>query len=446
MLIILKKLTSLASIDKSIIYAVLSRLWQAFAGIISMLLIASYFTPELQGYYFTFSSLLALQVFIELGLYVVVVNITSHEWSKLALDNDGYIYGDETALSRLVSFGRKLVKWYGVASIAFFFVASAVGYYFLSQNTVSNVNWHGPWLFSVFISSILLVFMPLISILEGCNQVEKVFQYKLIEVVVSNFTLWIFFVLGLGLWSVAARLFISLLVLSFLVFIKYKKFFKVFIQCTVTKCINWKDEVFPMQWKLGLQGVVNYFMYSLYTPVIFFYYGAIEAGKMGMTLQLFSAMQGLALAWLQTRVPEFGNLVAKNKIIDLNKLWKRMTVISLLVFFILSLFSFIVLMFLDNYYVQIADRLLNLELFIILSLSGLIAIWVQASAYYWRAHKEEPLGIAGAIPGLINGALVWFCGKNYGVIGALGANLVTLVIISYPLANYLKASVSKKYH
>ena len=77
--------------------------------------------------------------------------------------------------------------------------------------------------------------------------------------------------------------------------------------------------------------------------------------------------------------------------------------------------------------------------------TGLLALWVQCAASYWRAHKAEPLGFSAAIPGLINGALVWWLGMNYGAAGAIAAYLLMLALISTPLSLYLKYKVTHAY-
>ena len=58
-------------------------------------MISWYLTAELQGYYYTFTSLIALQVFLELGFSIVVTQFASHEWANLNLDKNGYIVLEE---------------------------------------------------------------------------------------------------------------------------------------------------------------------------------------------------------------------------------------------------------------------------------------------------------------------------------------------------------------
>ena len=108
-----------AEINRAVFYALLLRSWQLAAGAVSALLIATQFSPSEQGFWYTFSGLIALQSFFELGFSTAVINMASHEWSKLSLDEAGGIAGDSAALSRLSSLGRLLFCWYGLASLLF---------------------------------------------------------------------------------------------------------------------------------------------------------------------------------------------------------------------------------------------------------------------------------------------------------------------------------------
>jgi hypothetical protein len=51
----------------------MSRVWGLLAGPVTMFLLASRFSPEQQGYYYTLSCLLALQIFFNMGLLFVIL-------------------------------------------------------------------------------------------------------------------------------------------------------------------------------------------------------------------------------------------------------------------------------------------------------------------------------------------------------------------------------------
>ena len=92
-----RRLINRMEVDRAVFYAVSQRVWQVAAGPVSMLVITQFFTEDLQGYFYAFASLMALQAFFELGLHAVVVPLVSHEFAHLTLTNEGRLVGDEAA-------------------------------------------------------------------------------------------------------------------------------------------------------------------------------------------------------------------------------------------------------------------------------------------------------------------------------------------------------------
>jgi O-antigen/teichoic acid export membrane protein len=441
---LLLNLAERLGIDRAVFYALLARGWRAIGGLISILLIAKFLTPETQGYYFTFQSLIALQVFVELGLVVVVVSVTSHEWAKLQLNEEGVIIGDLEGLSRLVSFGRKLASWYAVAAVVFVLLVAPAGALFLAKKGGVE-GWLGPWIFAVLFQAMLLWTAPFQALFEGCNQVVAIQRFQLWQGILANVVLWICLASGAGLWSVAALIGSQAAITMYYLGILQRSFFLPFWYQPSGPRIDWRVEVWPMQWRLAVQGVVNYFVYSLYTPVVFHYHGAVEAGRFGMTWQVFTVLQVLGLAWVQTRVPRFGMLIARRDFAGLDILWRHTAQLAMGVF-ALGMGAFLLFQIILNHFdLEFGRRLLGTEITALLLPTGLLAMWVQCAASYWRAHKAEPLGFSAAIPGLINGALVWWLGMNYGAGGAIAAYLIMLFLISTPLALYLKQKVTRDY-
>jgi hypothetical protein len=83
-------------LDRPTVYAISNRLWGSASGLVTAVLVASYFTPELQGFYFTFLSLLTLQTFVELGFGELLQQFVSREWAMISSSNRS-----ERALDRL---------------------------------------------------------------------------------------------------------------------------------------------------------------------------------------------------------------------------------------------------------------------------------------------------------------------------------------------------------
>jgi hypothetical protein len=64
---IIYEITKLFGIDDSIFYTIVARLIQAGGGLISVFLTAKFLSIEEQGFFYTFGSVLAIQIFFVIG-------------------------------------------------------------------------------------------------------------------------------------------------------------------------------------------------------------------------------------------------------------------------------------------------------------------------------------------------------------------------------------------
>lgn len=428
----LNRLLHHAEVDRAVLFGLLTRFWQMLTGPVTLLLIARHMKPEVQGFYYTFASLLALQSFVELGFYVVIINVASHEWASLKLDNIGRICGESHALSRLVSLGRLTFKWYAAASAIFVVGVGAAGFVFFSQKSYPGIHWQFPWLVLVLLAGGTLWALPFNSLLEGCNQMGTVNRFRLSQVVLETAALWIVLTLGGGLWAAVASGAVKWLRDLYLLLVQYRKFFEPFFRHPDGAQISWKDEVFPMQWRLALAGVVNYFAFSLFTPVMFQYHGAVVAGQMGMTWTIVGAVQAVALIWVYTKVPKFGMLIAQKDFVELDRYWLRTSLVSIVVVCAGAVGAWTLFYALNMWHIRFADRLLGpLPLGLLLT-SVVLMQFTQCETAYLRAHKREPLMVLSVVTGILSGGAVWFLGRRFGPTGAAAGYLAVIAFVNLP--------------
>ena len=101
-----RRIAHLVGLDRAIAYTVLARGWAGVSGLITVALIARRLSPAEQGYYYTFGSLVALQIVFELGFSVVILQLATHEVAHLTIDASDRIFGPDAAHSRLASILR----------------------------------------------------------------------------------------------------------------------------------------------------------------------------------------------------------------------------------------------------------------------------------------------------------------------------------------------------
>lgn len=433
-------------LSRAVVFSVLLKSWQAGAGLLGLFLIGMYFPPEVQGFYYTFASLVALQSFVELGLYLVISNVASHEWSRLRLAEDGSIEGDPQALSRLVSLGRFVFKWYAVAALVFFVLAGGGGYWFLGKAQAPGVHWQTPWLLHIAFSSLLLWCMPFLSLLEGCEQVAPVAKFRVWQSFASNVSFWAAIVTGANLWAAPALSSISTVFCIYYLLVRRRHFFRPFFKPPVTACIDWKIEILPMQWRLGLQGVMNYFVFSLFTPVMFHFHGPVVAGQMGMSLQLIGAVQSIASIWIMANAPRFGILIARREFDQLDAEWRKATLlaVSMMLVGIVLLLGTLYLM--TVMHLELANRVLSPLAFALLAVGAVFSLWGSSLSVYLRAHKKEVLLTTGMLSGVVMGVLVWKLGAHFGPLGASASYLFVFSCVSFPMVFYAWGTARREWH
>ncbi len=423
--------------DRATAYALLTRSSQAISGAVTLLLIAYFFSPELQGYYYVFASLLALQSFLELGLYVVIINLSSHEWSKLRLDESGAVVGVTVALSRLAGITRFVAKWYAIVSLLFFLGVGVAGYTFLSRSQSSDVLWRGPWVAAMAPAAIQLWLMPLLSLLEGCDQVVAINRFRFLQSITEALAMWALLAAGAGLWVTAGSLGVKVATTIVFLGVRYRRFFESVLAASGLEQIHWKSEIWPMQWRLAVQGAVNYLMFSLFNPVMFHYHGPVVAGQMGMTLQVIAVVQLMSLAWIQTKVPRLGMLAAKREYKEMDRIWWQASKWSFGFALAGSLIVWITVLILCEYRVWVCSRLLGpLPTALFLAAYGLQLISLSQGAYL-RAYAREPFLVVGVVGGPLVAGLVLLLGRDYGPIGAAAAYVLAVGVVLLPMTTLI---------
>ena len=233
-------------INRALVYGILNSGWRFASGPITFILIAKYFTKETQGYYFTFSSLMALQTLIELGLGSVIINFSSHEWSKLRLNENGEIDGDRSACSRLASLGQFSLKWFSIGGVIFTIAVSIWGLQFFSEKSTSGVDWRGPWIGLCISTGITIALTPLWFLLEGCNQVSNAYLFRMYQGICMSLIAWIAVMMGAELWAAVLSTILGILLALYFLYKKYRHFYLSIFSFNVENRISWREELLPM--------------------------------------------------------------------------------------------------------------------------------------------------------------------------------------------------------
>lgn len=396
---------------------------------ITAVLIIRFFSPAVQGFYYTFANILGLQIFLELGLSAVINTFAAHEWARLSLNREGAIRGDPHSLSRLKSLTQKVLRWYLIGGGLLFVLLVVVGIWFFgARDDVSAVSWKYPWLVMCLLASVGFILTPAWALLTGCGQLATLNAFRLVEIVVRYTVLWGCMAMGASLWSVVGAIGVSTAAGWFFLFVRYRQFFRTLLVRTSGNEFSWLKELAPLQFRIAVSWISGYFIYSLFAPAMFHFHGAEEAGKMGMTWAFLIGLSGIAGTWLQVKSPEFAMMIARKEYGPLDSAAWRTALVGISVFLFGSVIGVAALLLLEMHRPDIAGRMIPLGPIAVLLVAELLHQVSQVQSTYLRAFKQEPFLWVSVVMAIVIGVGTVWLTPGLGAYGPAVSYLAGMVI------------------
>lgn len=444
----LRKIAHTIGLDHAIAYTVLARGWAGISGLITVALIARTLSPPEQGYYYTFGSLVALQIIFELGFSVVILQLATHEVAHLTIDGSEVITGPDAAHSRLASILRKSVKWYTVAAVLMACFLIPAGWHFFSSNPDIHhpVAWRLPWICVVLASSVTFQIDPIFSFLEGCGYVARVARTRLTQSITGGLLAWCALLSHHGLFAPA--LLISGQAIAGIYWISRRRrlLFHLFRHPVGQHAIDWWQEVWPFQWRIAISYACGFFIFQLFNPILFKYWGPAAAGRMGMSLSLSNAIGTIAIAWISTKAAPFGAMIARREYAALDRLFFR----SVLQTVVLCCLGTVAVLsgdvILGHLHMPFAQRLLPPLPFAFLLIAMIINQVVNSMALYLRAHKQEKFLVLSIVGAICLTLSTYFLGRSYAAMGMVSGQLALAVILGLGGGSYVFFKYRRLWH
>lgn len=430
-------------LDRAVFLGVLVRTWSFIAGPLTLLLIATHFSPVVQGYYYTFGSLLGLVTFLEMGLSGVLIQCVSHEWAHLHLEGQ-VPRGDARALARTASLFQFGVKWYGFGGLVLTLLLGIVGLIFMSRSPDMGVAWRGPWIVVCIASGLNFAAIPFFSILAGCNQYANANQWRFEQAVLMSLATWTTILLGGGVWTLPACLGASAISAAHLVFVTYRVFYRS-LWAVPPEAGVWKAEVLPFQWRVALSSLSGIFVYNLFTLVLFQYQGAVVAGQMGMTWTILNTISDVALTWVAVRMPLFGISISRADYAALDSAFLRASKVTMMVLLVGLASAVGGIGLLNAIGHHLAVRLLPPADAALFAIALVGAGCVSILTMYLRAHRRDPLLKLSLLTAVACGLSTVFLGSRYGATGMAAGWVVLQCLVLLP-DTYVFLRCRKEWH
>lgn len=424
----------------TVISALGVRSWSIGSNAITLVLVSALLSPVERGYYFTFLSLVMLQVFVDMGLSTVAVQFIGHEFSKLQWDERGDVHGDQTAAGRFRAIVRLTCRWYGFGSAAVFVVLLVGGFVVFGGGVSApqGMGWLGPWLLYAATASLNLWWTPVIAAIEGSGRVAAANKLRLRAAVAGSLACWASLLADGGLYSVG----LMQGSIAVVTFTQLWRGWPCLLRMATASTgpapgpLDYRKEIWPMQWRIALSWMAGYFIYALYNPVVFRFHGAEAAGRMGLTLSLVNAVGALGGAWLGSSAPTFARLIAERRWSELDGTFRRVTVASTLFIVTLSVLAIGAFVLLRDQPL-LHTRTLGLREIVFLLSGMLLNHLVVAYATYLRAYRQEPMLVMSLVGAAIMAGLIFTVGIQHGPAAMATFPLVVGALFGLPSAYWV---------
>lgn len=382
------------------------------------MLIPLFLSQEEQGYWFTMMSLATLSMLADLGFFNITLQFAAHEFAHLRFEGETLV-GEELYKNRLASLFVFCLKWALLVTALAFPVILFIGFLFLGQKE-TLLRWAIPWIAYVAGAGLTFLSSSIIYFVEGCDSVGPMQSVRLMMGIVAAGVLWAGLALGWGLYALPVSTLAGAAIGLVIMLRRYLRLFRYFFSLARGFSYSWRSQFFGLLWRYALSWSSGYFIFQAYTPIMFYFHGPIEAGKVGLSIMLWMGVFSVANAWIYAATPRINMHVSRGDWPKLDILFRRNLSLSVLMFIGGATLVLAAIYGLRGK-LALIGRLMELTPMFFLALAWLIQIIVNGLAVYLRAHKQEPLVLPSVVSAiyiaLTTILCAWYLDVNYFFLG-----------------------------
>jgi len=419
----------------------IQRVWQAVAGVVTLLFIASYLSALEQGYYYTLASIAALYMAFDMGLSGVLVQFAAryfigHSWGR---------YGEiiDVAHSPIHGLVRLSLQWYSLAALSFLLLYP-IGIFFIRGGASEFLpDWRGPWVLLVIATAINLLFLPIFSIIEGSGEILEVYAVRLAQGVLGSLLTWLVLATDWKVYSVAMQAIGSASIsVAWLIFHKRGMILQLFKN---KNCVlNWRLEIWPLQWRSAMSWLAGYVLILLHVPLLFQAKGPVVAGQMGLTMTVVNMLSMLSMSWVTAQLPAMGRAVAIKDWILLDDIFGRAFRLSSYAFVFGAIVFGVFRLCLDL--TPYGMRFLSVSETVVLLIAMAFYHLTAMLAAYLRSHLIEPFLWLSIVGSILTALFAIWAAPIWGAAGVVVVLLVVNGLFFLPIVLGMWLHYRRKWH
>jgi hypothetical protein len=405
-------------------YALLARAFQAAAMLGAGVAVLLRFSPEEQGYFFTFLALAALQQGSDFGGSYALLHQANHFATTGQAGRLPGLLSRALRLNLVTGLGFALLVGLGGASV----FASSQGW----AASGSDAIWFQPWVALVCALFLTQLTAPCVAFLEGAVSAGLAWRFRFHLELVTGPVLVGAMLLGSGLWALplfwCARF---LLTSGWLAWTWPRQ------QASAPFSLqDWIRVVWPFQWKIGLSVMSGFLTFQAITPIVMALEGPKVSGQLGFSLAAMNMLLMVTTAWPLSKASHYGSLISRGNHGDLLRVFRRVTLASTVLSAGLAFVVLASLGWLGAEGVSIVDRFADpLSTSFVLA-AGVVHHFVHCVAVFLRADRTEPLLGLSVFGGVLTLATIWAVAA-YGGVREISLAFLMLSAVGLPILFHL---------
>jgi len=433
-------IAALASPDPRVRVVLATRLVTVAAAPVTLLLVMTQLAPAEQGLYFIFVNAFALSQLFETGVGSLVVQYASHEFPHIRWGANGSIDANEPAVLRLRWILRRLTRWYCLAAIGLVAVGVPLGLALFSTDVKRQVGSTTLlWLTTLAATAAYLPLVPILNTIEGGGRLVAVQRMRLTQAVLIACSSWILVPTIGGLFAVAANAVVQFVVAASWLLRSYPKLVAFAWSAATTNragtTVSTSAELqrlYQTQIRTAAVWVSAHIAAQGLTPLVLYYHGASNAGRVGATLAITTVPYTIGMSWLQGRLPDFGALAGRGSHDELDASARNATAQAMAVCIAGVLAVICAVEAVQLFVPGLRDRILPALPASALGGTAVVGLLLQAMAGYIRAYRIEPLVRVLLIGYAAMLGAAWAAATKFGPGETVGAYFLASVGIALP--------------
>lgn len=402
-------------------------------GLLIAILVTRKLSSYQQGVYFVFQSMIAFSALAELGVGYSMTQLTGIAVGTARISQEADL---ERVGARYLKFA---IRWFSVAGFVVCLVIGPVGHFWLADTRANTANkmaeYFLPWYILVISNGILIFSNGVLAFFEGYGDNLRVYFARLISNLISHVSIVFSIQFEFEAKSVVVGACVNALVMVLMIYYQFGRRLTMLFKLgrNLELGVEWKNNIRRFQTNISVSWLFGVLSNHAAVPLVYRFAGPIEAGKLGLSLQMCSVLNGISICWILANSSRLARYFGQGNTRDRKKLFLSDFAISIVIIIFLVISMVVCLNFvLANHWFD-AERIVKLNIVYILLLPIAIVAHINNSmAVFIRSSGVEPLTKCSIISSLTTIVMLLLLIPKYGSTGAIISIAFVSLVVSFP--------------